>query len=111
MSDDVVESRLARIERRLLALEEVLHDDPIARVKDVLQQHKVFSAVLVRVPSDYYKHELDIRARIVRAQNTSQLCKSIIFENTAYFQDNEVLEDFTNSRYYCVVIQYAGFKI
>ena len=35
-----------------------------------------------------------------------QLCKSIVFENTVASHDN--CDDPTNSRYYCVIVQYTG---
>lgn len=38
--------------------------------------------------------------------DVSQLCKTIIFENTA--ADHNDTSDHSNSRFYCVVVQYAG---
>jgi hypothetical protein len=43
---------------------------------------------------------------LLNNSDVSQLCKTIIFENTA--ATHEDTSDRTNSRYYCVVVQYAA---
>ncbi|CAI5743484.1 unnamed protein product [Peronospora destructor] len=101
---DKVTGHLAAIQEHLTLLEHCLDDlERVKRVKKHLQREKLTSAVLKTVPSDYYSWSLDQRAKLLGCE-VSHLCKSIIMENVAYF-DNGV-EDPLNSRYYCVVLQY-----
>jgi hypothetical protein len=63
---------------------------------------------MVKVAQDYYSRPLAERAVQLKATSTSQLCKTIVMENKNFVQDststNEL--DISNSRYYCIVIQY-----
>jgi hypothetical protein len=108
-----IESRLSSIENRLLVLESRIKrskssintdlSEPI--VKKDLFNRNIFSYRFVRVPSDYYDQPLSYRANLLNCE-THQLCKSIVFENTAC--DHDRIDDITNSKYYLVIIQYEG---
>jgi hypothetical protein len=98
--------RIAAAEDRLKNLEQSRQDiDPVDRVKQDLIRRGVYSASFITVQSDYYDLTLDQRAGLLKGV-APQLCKSIIFENTAC--DHNDCSDPTNSRYYCVIIQYIG---
>jgi hypothetical protein len=84
-------------------LEELRQEDPIKRIRRDLLKKKVFSHKLITTPKDYYNLTLEQRAELLNGK-VPQLCKSIIFENTAC--DHYNLDDRTNSRFYCVIIQY-----
>jgi len=59
------------------------------------------------VPHDYYDGPLEQRAKTLGANSVSQLCKTIVFENVAH-QSDFSYSDITDSRYYCVVVQYEA---
>ena len=62
---------------------------------------------MVRVMENYYSHPLQVRATALKATSTAQLCKTIVMENKNFVPDSATSElDITNSRYYCIVIQY-----
>lgn len=102
--------RLASAETRVNAIEQFLKNDPIDRIKRDLATKKVYSAVFVKVEADYYEKTLAMRANILKC-DVQQLCKSIIFENTAWTSDKENendIKDPTNSQFYLVLVQYEG---
>jgi hypothetical protein len=102
--------RLASAETRVNAIEQFLKNDPIDRIKRDLAAKKVYSAVFVKVDADYYEKTLAMRANILKC-DVQQLCKSIIFENTAWTSDDENendIKDPTNSQFYLVLVQYEG---
>lgn len=104
--------RLAFAETRVNAIEQFLKDDPIDRINKDLATKKVYSAVFVKVEADYYEKTLAMRANILKC-DVQQLCKSIIFENTAWTSDSEnenenKNKDPTNSQFYLVLVQYEG---
>ena len=100
--------RIGVAESRLLLLEESLNEDPVERVESDIRQKNVYTSVFVQVSADYYDQTLAMRANTLKC-SVQQLCKSIIFENTAWVKESEgELEDATNSRYYLVVVQYQG---
>lgn len=100
--------RLTLAESRVRAIEAFPRDDPIERIKKDLSAKKVYSAVFIRVEADYYEKTLAMRANILKC-DVQQLCKSIIFENTAWMSDNENgIKDPTNSQFYLVLVQYEG---
>ncbi|TPX40375.1 proline---tRNA ligase [Synchytrium endobioticum] len=55
------------------------------------------------VESDYYDWTLQRRMLRLVAPSTAHLCKSVIMENTHFTQT-----DPTNSKYYCVIVQYVS---
>ncbi len=107
--------RMAAAEERLRQLE---MQDAIAKVQADLDSRNVFTSEFCIVPVDYYERTLEERAMLLKAKSTSQLCKSIVFENVNYKKSNNLAgqsfateySDVSNSRYYCVVVQY-GAKI
>lgn len=100
--------RLTLAESRVQKIEVFLRDDPIDRIKKDLATKKVYSAVFIEVEADYYEKTLAMRANILKC-DVQQLCKSIIFENTAWTSDNENgIKDPTNSQFYLVLVQYEG---
>lgn len=108
MATTVLESkRLSSCLERVKAIEETVNDD-VWRVKYDLLKRNVYSYKFITVPSNYYGLSLEERAKLLGC-GEKQLCKSIIFENTAI--DNERVNDFTNSRFYCVIVQYASAVI
>lgn len=101
-----IQDKIANILCRLSNLEsKILGSDPVERVKIDLQRKKAYSSRLVTVPTNYYDLSLSERANLLGV-NTSQLCKSIVFENTAC--DHYNTSDASYSRYYCVIIQYEA---
>lgn len=111
MTDSRVASQIVELEERLSRLEynakneqKIINlDDPVERVKADLQQRSVFTSIMITVPSTYYSWTLEERANILNC-HVNQLCKSIILENTACTEKD--CTDPTNSKYYCVVLQY-----
>ncbi|KAG9299597.1 hypothetical protein G9A89_020768 [Geosiphon pyriformis] len=85
-----------------------LPEDAPETVKHVAQACKKLGlrhfARFYHVEPDYYEWELQRRAFRLVAPSIKHLCKCVIFENTRYIQNNT--EDPTNSKYYCVIVQY-----
>lgn len=99
-----LEDRLNRIEIKLSHLEA---EAAVKRCKKDLQKRRVlYSSSFIKVPSNYYERTLEERVRLLNANNVYQLCKSIIFENTAC--DHNAIDDKTNSRYYIAIVQYGA---
>ncbi len=96
---DVAEEKLKQLEQSRRVV------DPVDRVKQDLMSRAVYSASFITVQSDYYDLTLDQRANLLKG-SVPQLCKSIIFENTAC--EHYDCSDPTNSRFYCVITQYVG---
>ena len=96
--------RIVAAEARVAALE-ALTNDPVERVKRDLSRRKVYSSTFVQVASNYYDRPLPERALCLKC-TVPQMCKSIIFENTAWIED--VKGDRTNAQYYLVVVQYQA---
>lgn len=106
-----MEDLLARIEaaeKRIAALEQKAKErveDAVEVIKADLRRRGVYGAKFFTTPSNYYDWTLDERAAFLGG-DVSQLCKSIIFENVACDHNN--CDDPTNSRFYCVIVQYVG---
>ena len=83
----------------------VLHSEEVTRCKSKLIKEGCYVFKFYVVPSNYYDLTLLQRRDILKAKDLNQLCKSIIFENTACLHKN--YDDITDSRYYCVIVQYA----
>jgi len=83
----------------------VLHSEEVSRCKSKLIKSGCYVYKFYVVPSNYYDLTLLQRRDILQAKDLNQLCKSIIFENTACSHKNH--DDITDSRYYCVIVQYA----
>ncbi|KAJ1438173.1 hypothetical protein B484DRAFT_324250 [Ochromonadaceae sp. CCMP2298] len=111
MSAAAEEDRLSALLRRVEAAEqrvaklEEQASDPVQRVKTDLRRCKVFSAQFRTMPSTYYDLSLDQRACLLNC-TMAQLCKSIIFENTAH--DATVVDPVTNPKFVCVITQYIA---
>lgn len=58
------------------------------------------------VQSDYYSWPYAQRARVMGCPSTFHLCKTLIFENTKYKQDESKPID--EDRYWCIIVQYEG---
>ena len=100
--------RLSAAEVRVSNLYVSREVDPVDRVKKDLATKKVYSSVFLNVAPDYYEKSLLERAKLLNC-TIPQLCKSIIFENTAWVQENNCESgDPTNSRFYLVLVQYEG---
>ena len=100
--------RITAAECRLLYIEDAFREDPVDRVKKDILKKKVYTSVFMKVSGDYYDKSLAMRAETLKC-SVQQLCKSIIFENTAWVKESErELQDPTNSRFYLVVVQYQG---
>lgn len=106
-----MEDLLARIEaaeKRIAALEQKAkerEEDAVEVIKADLRRRGVYGAKFFTTPSNYYDWTLEERAAFLGG-DVSQLCKSIIFENIACDHNN--CDDPTNSRFYCVIVQYVG---
>ena len=103
--------RITLAENRLSAIENNIVGSPVDRVKNDLLAKKVFSSTFIKVADGYYNRTLSERAKILMC-STQQLCKSIIFENTAWVKESDdQIGDVTNSRFYLVLVQYSGLYI
>ena len=103
--------RIALAENRLSAIENNIVGSPVNRVSNDLLAKKVYSSTFIKVADGYYNRTLSERAKILMC-STLQLCKSIIFENTAWVQESDdQIGDVTNSRFYLVLVQYSGLYI
>ena len=104
---DALIGRIVAAESKLFEIEsKTCKKTKINDIKQELFKLKILSARLQRVPADYYTLNLSGRANILNC-NISQLCKSIIFVNTAHCVDSNH-DDITNSLYYLVIVQYIG---
>ena len=103
------EARLSNIEReKSITLADSRSKDPVDRVRNDVLSRNIYSAKFYRVPQDYYDRCLQERAELLMC-SISQLCKSILFENTAFTSESSKQGlDPTNSQYYLVVVQYTG---
>ena len=100
---DRLQECIGEFEARMLKAEE----DPsrcVSRVKKCLKEFKVYTASFQTVVSDYYDRSLIQRADILRC-DVNQLCKTIIFQNTLC--EHNICSDITDSKYYCVIVQYC----
>ncbi|RYH05807.1 YbaK/EbsC family protein, partial [archaeon] len=97
--------RIENAERRVGKLENGREDPSIARVKQDLRCRGIYSTSFLYVPTNYYDYTLEERAKLLGG-HVPQLCKSILFENTAWEGENEF--DPTNARYYLVITQYVA---
>ena len=60
---------------------------------------------LFQVDSDYYQWELEQRRQALDAPSIDHLCKSVVFENTKWKEDDP--NDPSSVRYIMVVVQYV----
>ena len=103
--------RIALAENRLSAIENNIVGSPVNRISNDLLAKKVYSSTFIKVADGYYNRTLSERAKILMC-STQQLCKSIIFENTAWVKESDdQIGDVTNSRFYLVLVQYSGLYI
>ncbi|EAL72987.1 hypothetical protein DDB_G0268796 [Dictyostelium discoideum AX4] len=112
MSNHQLEEKQNSILNKLKSLEERLNNiTPPSIITDNQKRiGKVCEEIgleheLVRVPSPYYTWTLDQRASYLDAFSPEYLLKSIILENTECTNTDTSIP--TNSRYYCVIIQYT----
>lgn len=89
---------LLELERRLDVVTDRIN---VERVKRSVGGLPIFTAVLRRVPSDYYSKSLGERRDLLGCTSTAQLCKTIVLENTAWQEG-----DSKEARYVAVVLQY-----
>lgn len=94
--DLIPDSLLDELERRLDVVEERIN---VERVKRCVASLPIFTAVLRRVPADYYDRSLEERRVLLGAASTAQLCKTIVLENTAWQEGDD-------GHYVAVVLQY-----
>ncbi|KAF9946771.1 hypothetical protein BGZ72_011150 [Mortierella alpina] len=92
--------------------------DPVRTIEDFLARAKadpVYTDAQSRLPSqsrffhvvsDYYDWPYEQRARVLSCPSTFHLCKSLIFENTKWKQNDAKAKD--EDRYWCVLVQYEG---
>lgn len=100
---DTSSSRLDELERRLDAVQDRVN---VERVKRRVAEQQIFTAVFKRVAADYYSNTLEERKQIVGAASISQLCKTIVLENTSKVGHD--VSDPTDSKYYAVIVQYEA---
>lgn len=62
----------------------------------------------VRVPADYYDHELEFRQACLRAPTIHHLCKSIVMENTRSHPSVTGWTDPAASKYFLIIVQYTA---
>jgi hypothetical protein len=103
MAQDELEKICQDLERRICKLEQ-RNQNPIQRVKSELSQLQLFTSRLQRVHENYYHLTLLERAQLLNT-SSDHLCKSIVLHNTSCRHEN--CDDITDSKYYCVIIQYS----
>ena len=117
--------RLSLAESRLRKVEDTIananHDDcdnannNVDRIRSDIIKKQIYSYNFLKVSNDYYQLSLQERANQLKC-SIPQLCKSILFENTAYYSEpakesrsvSNGQFDVTNSQYYLVIVQYIG---
>jgi len=80
-----------------------------ARLQAEAERLGLTSGKFWRVRSDYYDQELEWRRDVLGASSVTQLCKSMIMENTKLTV--EEAQQSGRVKYVCVVLQYAGAKL
>lgn len=100
---DTSSSRLDELERRLDTVQDRVN---VERIKRCVAKQQIFTAVFKRVPADYYDKTLEERRQILGATSISQLCKTIVLENTSKVGYD--VGDPTDSKYYAIVVQYEA---
>ena len=83
-----------------------------ARVAAEATKMGLSTAYFWRVRSDYYEQELAWRRDVLGAASVTQLCKSMIMENTKVSDlTHQQAVESGRVKYVCVVLQYAGAKL
>ena len=85
----------------------------VSPIQDRLQKEcdalGLTSAKFWRVRGDYYEQELTWRRDVLGAKSVTQMCKSMIMENTKLTAEEAKAAG--RVKYLCVVLQYAGAKL
>ncbi|KAJ1961845.1 hypothetical protein GGI12_003015 [Dipsacomyces acuminosporus] len=80
----------------------------VAKVVEALRELRLDSVSRVyHVSPDYYSWPLEQRALCMTAPSPSHLCKSVVMENKRWRPSTSDQPTSTNSRYYCVLVQYV----
>ncbi|KAF9940338.1 hypothetical protein BGZ65_007359 [Modicella reniformis] len=94
------------------------HPDPVLTLEDFLAKaaaDAVYQDAVSRLPgqfrlfhvaTDYYEWPLEQRAGAMACPSTFHLCKTLVFENTRWKQDES--KALNEDRYWCVIVQYEG---
>lgn len=82
-----------------------VHEQVQRAYNAVVLEHSIYSSVFKWVPENYYSFTLAERAKVLNAQSTWQLCKSMLMENKA-FDESLPSVGGTYSRFYLIVLQY-----
>ncbi|KAK9808874.1 hypothetical protein WJX72_005561 [[Myrmecia] bisecta] len=72
-----------------------------------LLQRGIIKHRFVRVPECYYDRDLEFRRQCLGGHSVEHLCKSIILQNSRAPAHVVECSDPLNSKYYCVIVQYA----
>ncbi|KAI9205004.1 YbaK/aminoacyl-tRNA synthetase-associated domain-containing protein [Polychytrium aggregatum] len=108
-ADPALEARFWNWWRRTAEAEELCSEAP-SGVKKVLEGLRRLNldrlGRFYSVESDYYDWPLQKRALRLAAPSQAHLCKSIVFENTRHLPTGDLLDP-SNSKYYCVIVQYV----
>ena len=99
------ESKVLEFEKRLNDVESHGAFKSVDRVKTHVNYSVKHGAKWKWVPEDYYERSMLERSNILGCE-MNQMCKSLIMENTACGHSD--ISDRTNSRYYCIVVQYTA---
>ena len=82
------------------------------RLLGVCKKLGLASAKFWRVRGDYYEQDLPWRRDVLGAASVTQLCKSMIMENTKVSDLTlEQAQAAGRVKYVCIVLQYAGAKL
>jgi hypothetical protein len=100
--------QLQEIERKCITISPYPTTDLERKMELIFCQMGLQSPQLYTVPSNYYDWSLEKRRDILKAPHIDYLCKSIILENTLWNSENSRYLDPTNSRFYCIVLQYTA---
>lgn len=99
-----LQARLDSLSARMTALEEQ-PSHAVARVQRAVDGAGIVTAIFKKTPQDYYDNPLESRAKLLGC-HPRHLCKTIVFENVSC--EHSSCADITDSRYYCVIVQYCA---
>lgn len=106
---EVLEARVAALElKRFQCPKDVPVDESMRRARGHVEELGLYSANWKWVAEPYYTWSLEQRAKMLGAQSTHMLCKSLLLENKKVTDKPEIEDPKTNPRFMMVVLQYES---
>jgi len=104
-----LEARVAALEvKRFQCPPGIEVDESMRRARANVEELGLYSANWKWVPETYYTWTLEERAKLLGAQSTYMLCKSLLLENKKVTEKPELQDPQTNPRFLLVVLQYEA---